>query len=324
MLFRSRNACVSYTWPVNGQTYSSSGTYTRRYTNANGCSSADTLKLTIYQGNFSSTIVNNCGPYFWSASGQTYSTSGTYTRNYNNANGCTSTDTLKLTVNTGTYTSTSIPSCGSYIWPANGQIYNSSGVYIRNYNNNTGCASADTLKLTINQGNFTSTSVSSCDSYIWPSNNQTYTLSGVYVRNYVNTSGCPSADTLKLTINQGSYTSTSVTSCNSYNWPINNQTYNATGTYIRTYTNGNGCPSADTLKLTINQGTFTSTSVTNCGSYIWNGITYTSSGTYVRNYTNTNGCASADTLKLTVKQSTYTSTTVISCGSYFWVANGQT
>ena len=315
-------SCGSYIWSANGQTYNSSGVYIRTYSNSNGCASADTLKLTINLGTFTSTSVTNCGSYTWTANGQTYSNSGTYIRTYINTVGCSSADTLNLTINQGTFTSTTIVRCGSYTWTANNQTYNASGVFIRTYTNVLGCPSADTLKLTINQGTFTSITVSNCGTYIWTANGLAYSTSGTYIRNYTNGQGCLSVDTLKLTINQGTFTSTTVVSCDSYTWSINNQIYTATGVYVRPYNNTTGCLSADTLKLTINRGTYNSTTISSCGNYVWNGVTYTSSGIYTKNYTNTNGCASADTLKLTVNQGSFTSTSITNCGSYVW--NGVT
>ena len=315
-------SCGSYTWTANGQTYNSSGVYIRTYNNANSCASADTLKLTINQGTFTSTSVTNCGNYTWLANGQVYSNSGTYIRNYSNGIGCPSADTLKLTINQGTFTSSTVVRCGSYTWPNNSQTYNASGTYIRNYTNVIGCSSADTLKLTINQGTFTSITVNNCSSYTWMANGATYSLSGIYVRNYTNGQGCSSADTLRLTINQGTFTSTSVTNCESYTWNVNNQTYTTSGIYVRTYNNAAGCLSADTLKLTLNRGTYSSTTISSCGNYIWNGNTYTSSGTYTKGYINSNGCPSTDTLKLTINRGTFASESVTNCGSYLW--NGNT
>lgn len=317
-------ACGSYTWTANGQTYNSSGVYIRTYNNVNGCASADTLKLTINQGTYTSTSITNCGNYTWSANGQVYSNSGTYTRNYTNGTGCSSTDTLKLTIKQGTFTTSTIISCGSYTWPANSQTYNASGSYIRNYTNGNGCLSADTLRLTINQGTFTSIIVNNCSSYTWQANGVTYSLSGTYVRNYTNGQGCSSTDTLKLTINQGTFTTISITNCESYTWSVNNQTYTTSGVYIRTYNNASGCLSADTLKLTINRGNFISTTISSCGNYVWNGTTYTSSGSYTKVYINSNGCPSADTLKLTINRGTFTSTSVTNCGNYVWNGNTYT
>ncbi|HRI20779.1 MAG TPA: FG-GAP-like repeat-containing protein, partial [Panacibacter sp.] len=103
-------------------------------------------------------------------------------------------------VNTGTFTATAQGACDSYTWSANNQTYTASGTYIYNYNNDNGCASADTLYLTINTGTFNSTTASACNSYIWVANGITYTTGGIYIYNYNNANGCASADTLKLTL----------------------------------------------------------------------------------------------------------------------------
>ena len=41
------SACDSYTWPVNGQKYTTSGTYTNISTNPGGCDHTEKLELTI-------------------------------------------------------------------------------------------------------------------------------------------------------------------------------------------------------------------------------------------------------------------------------------
>jgi len=80
--------CDSYTWSVNGTTYTSSGTYTF----VDGCQT-ETLQLTITPSTSNSTFAIACDTYTWSVNGNVYTTSGTYTA----VVGC-STETLILTV----------------------------------------------------------------------------------------------------------------------------------------------------------------------------------------------------------------------------------
>lgn len=89
---------TSYTWPVNGTTYATSGTYQEVFTNIHGCDSTRQLTLTIGQNNTSTATVNSCGSYLWDADNQTYTTSGTYTAILSNSTGCDSIITLNLTV----------------------------------------------------------------------------------------------------------------------------------------------------------------------------------------------------------------------------------
>ena len=88
-----------------------------------------------------------------------------------------------------------------------------------------------------------------CDSYTW--RGTTYNQSGKYTYDYLNSANFPSTDTLYLTINNGTFNSQSASACESYTWNRDGKTYNATGNYTYGYTNGSGCPSVDTLRLTI-------------------------------------------------------------------------
>ncbi|MFN9959302.1 MAG: hypothetical protein ACK55I_39935, partial [bacterium] len=61
-----RTSCGSYTWTKNGQTYTSSGTYTFN----NGCGT-DSLVLTITPQSNSTELRTECASYTWPKNGQT-------------------------------------------------------------------------------------------------------------------------------------------------------------------------------------------------------------------------------------------------------------
>jgi len=94
----SELSCNDYLWPVNGQTYTTSGTYVDTILTANGCDSIITLNLTIVSTTFNNETITSCNDYIWLINGQTYTTSGTYTDTIPNANGCDSIITLNLTI----------------------------------------------------------------------------------------------------------------------------------------------------------------------------------------------------------------------------------
>ncbi len=98
----SQTACETYTWPINGITYTSSGIYTSNDSgiccNNPYLTSSHTLDLTILNGsNFSETQTSN-GSYTWVVNGLTYTQSGMYTATSTGANGCTNYHTLQLTI----------------------------------------------------------------------------------------------------------------------------------------------------------------------------------------------------------------------------------
>ena len=197
----------------------------------------------------------------------------------------------------GTHNVETESSCGNYTW--HGQTYAQSGIYTYAYTNNDGCASVDTLKLTVNQSVASTSSATACESYTW--NGQTYTQSGDYTQTFTAANGCDSVVTLYLTIYQPVATTCSATACESYIW--NGQTYTLSGDYTQTFTAANGCDSTVTLHLTINQPVTAADSINICESelpYTWNGVVFEDEGTESVTLTASNGCDSLVTMTLTV------------------------
>ena len=247
------------------------------------------------------TYITTCDSYTWSVDGNTYTTSGTYTDVSNNADGCVHTETLILTINNSTASTSNAAACDSYTW--NGTTYTTSGVYY-NYNTNAaGCDNTEILVLTINSSTSNSTTQTACDSYTWLVDGNTYTTSGTYTDVSTNAAGCDHTETLNLTVNSSTSSTDTHVACDSFMWYCDGNTYtssNNTATYV--YTNASGCDSTVTLDLTINSSTSNSTTATACDTYTWSvdGNTYTTSGTYTDVSTNTDGCDHTETLELTI------------------------
>lgn len=227
-------------------------------------------------------------------------------------------------VNAATATATA---CDTYTWTdGDGLTYTTSGTYVYNYTDENQCAATKTLTLTVNYNSNTAYTDAACDTYTWTRNNQTYTATGDYTYNYNTAEGCASTDTLHLTINSNSNETFTKAACNSYVWAAaeggDGLTYTTSGTYTYNYTADNGCPSVNTLNLTINLPTNSGETVVACDSIEWNGTMYYTSGNYEYDYTTAAGCASTDTLHLTVNAATHNSETTTQCDSYVW--NGTT
>ena len=139
--------------------------------------------------------------------------------------------------------------CESFVW--HDTSYTTSGTYTYAYTNNDGCASTDTLHLTITNTDHTDYTDEACDSYTW--NGETYTQSGDYTQTFTNTSGCDSVVTLHLTIHYPVAVDVEITTADScYEW--NSEIYCETGDYTQTFPAANGCDSTVTLHLTITVG----------------------------------------------------------------------
>ncbi len=216
------SAYDTYIW--HGETYNQSGNYIYNHTDANGCNQADTLHLTIhysFSGEFS---VVSCDSYTWNDS--TYTTSGDYVQRFQDINGADSIMTLHLAIYHGTHNILDTSVCESYTWiDGNGETYSTSGIYIFEYTNTNGCASADTLHLTINPVYEISFEDIICEGFAY--NNHGFNIpstqtAGVtnlnMTQNLQSQSECDSIVTLHLTIVDTSIAINSLTSdfCEEY------------------------------------------------------------------------------------------------------------
>ncbi len=294
--------CDSYIWPINGTSYSTSGSYTATIPNSFGCDSVVTLNLTINSSSVGSETITACDSYFWTVDGNTYASSGMYSATLTNAIGCDSTVTLNLTINNSYSNTDVITECGNYVWPVNGMTYSSSGLYDLSLLTSEGCDSILYLDLTIGSNTTATISVSSCGSYTWPLDGQLYANSGSFVTTILNSAGCDSIVQMNLTINSPSSGTSNIVTCGSYTWSATGLNYTNSGSYTATLSNAAGCDSIATLNLTITSGSSSSSTITACNSYFWSatGQTYSNSGTYETTLTSQAGCDSILTLNLTV------------------------
>jgi len=216
------------------------------------------LHLSVNQSTFGDTTAVACESFTWQ--GSEFTTSGTYTYEYTNENGCASVDTLHLTVNHSTASDTTAVACDSFTWE--GETHTTSGNYTSYKTNAAGCDSVITLHLTITNTDYTEFSDVACDSYIW--NGETYTQSGDYTQTFTSAAGCDSVVTLHLTVNNSAATDEYLTICENelpYHY-LNGQidTIFEVGTPELLSLNYNlltetGCDSVVTLHLTINYST---------------------------------------------------------------------
>ena len=293
--------CEGYDW--NGSTYTQTGTYTYEYTNNEGCSSVDTLHLTVNYGthNVYDTVV--CESYDWN--GSTYTQTGTYTYEYTNNEGCTSVDTLHLAVNYGTTGIDEQVACESYTW-IDGVTYTASTTTPTfTLTNAAGCDSVVTLHLTIHHGSHSVIDTAVCGSFVW--NGETYTQSGTYTYEYSGTTGCANTETLHLTVNQPTAGIDEQEACDSLTWIDGITYYESTNTPTFTLTNAAGCDSVVTLNLSLNHSVTVDYYLTISDDdlpYTFGDTTFlpgtVQSGDYTVVLETADGCDSVVTLHLTV------------------------
>ena len=95
-----KEGCDIFRWETNDELYTTSGTYPFEHTGPNGCPCTTTLHLTIHESQHDEVSVTSSKPYLWRIDGNTYAESGDYVYEYTDDNGCNSTITLHLTIQT--------------------------------------------------------------------------------------------------------------------------------------------------------------------------------------------------------------------------------
>ena len=133
-------ACSSYL--LNGQNYTSSGTYTQTLTNTSGCDSIITLNLTINQVKQKSDVIA-CINYSWN--GQQFTSSGSYSDTLVAANGCDSIILLNLTITKPVSETIEMEICPGKSFEG----HSTTGVYTQHFIAAGGCDSTRTVKLTV-------------------------------------------------------------------------------------------------------------------------------------------------------------------------------
>ena len=230
--------CDFFVWDVDGQTYTTSGTY-----QANG----ETLLLTVNSTAFGNddTVIYEDTQISWNGLSLNRDTVVASLFADAATNGCDSVATLYL--KTVPRIVEDVEACDSYSWYRNGQTYTTSTT-VEDF--------PVTLNLIIKHATSSVAHCEACENYRWE-NGITYVASTTAPSLVAtNADGCDSVITLNLTINHASSGIDERTENGSYTW-INGQTYTSDAVAQYTIEDGNaaGCDSLVVLALTIVSGT---------------------------------------------------------------------
>ena len=247
------------------------------------------------------TSVTACGSYLWPIDSITYTVSGTYTNSSVNPSGCTNTEILDLTINNSTTNTTNITSCISFFWPISGNTYTSSGIY--NYtiiDSISGCIQNEILDLNISN-NITNTSdLTTCGSYFWSIDSNTYTTSGTYSTTFVNSLGCQQTEILNLTLLDSYNLNQNLTICTGDTLQIGSNSYYSPGLYSDFFVTNDGCDSIIYINLTVQPVVSNTQNIALChgDSVVIGSNTYSNPGTYVDTITSDGACDSIITTNI--------------------------
>ena len=301
----------------NTQTIYNNGQFGRKATYMIDISSPTPPCTTVY-GEFSE---NACNSYTWN--GHNYFQSGDYGQTFSTANGCDSVVTLHLTINHGTYTETTVDTCGTeYYWALADTTVNQSGTYYHYSTNANTCIDTAVLMLALYQSARTELSVQICAGEVYDQNGFNVSTAGDHYLNLQTEHGCDSIVHLTLTVNRGTYVQTTVDTCGTeYNWALADTTVNQSGTYYYCSPNTNTCTDTTVLILSLYQSATTELTAQICAGEVYdqNGFNVGTAGDHYLNLQTAHGCDSIVHLTLTVNHGTYAETTVDTCGTeYYW------
>ena len=312
--------CATYVGG-SGTVYNETGIYLDTNSNEFGCAKIDTINLTII-GNSFDTITPIVCETFTSVNGNSYTETGVYNDTFPELNqgGCDSIQVIDLTVNKILYDTIVASACDTYTSPSGNYTYNSTGTYEDTIYaaNATVCDEFYTIHLTITSTIYDTLTVDAC--YTFTIGSTTYDTPGSYVVNDTVPAGagCDSVYTYFLTINDRTFSTTAVTSCDFYVLPSGQDTVFTSGTYEDTIVNVAGCDSVMTILVDIKLSSSNSITVETCDSYTVpsGSASYNTSGVYVDTLTNAVGCDSLLTINLTINKSTFETISVVACDSY--------
>lgn len=191
-----------------------------------------------------------CGQF--TLNGRTYTESGTYRQLLKNASGCDSLLTLELEVRPTLIGGTFFASiCEGQAFPFGGTFYDSTGIYFDTLASQvTGCDSIVSMDLTVLPASVDSLTVTACQSYTF--RGQTYTESGAYTQNFINSFGCESTAQLQLEIVPFWTSAIYDTICLGAAYSFGDSLYQAAGNYTQVLTASvDGCDSIVTLALSV-------------------------------------------------------------------------
>ena len=256
----SRTVCENEL-PViwHGVEFNEAGDTTVTIPAASGADTVMILHLSVLQTSDSTVIIDTCDSFTW-IDGVTYTEStDTPTVILSNAAGCDSIVTLDLTIRHSinpflydTINENDLP----YVLQPYGWTFDTAGTYYLFTLDTLGCNSMITLVLTVNMNQFVEVYDTVCEGDLpMPWNDITINGAGDFTDTLTAASTADSIITLHLTVNQPSYYTENIDTCDSFTW-INGITYTtSTDTATYTLTNAVGCDSVVTLHLTLHHST---------------------------------------------------------------------
>ena len=304
------SACGEVVW--NRQTYTASTTLVDTLVSIDECDSIRTVNINVKR--VSQRFIDTSGCEFLWYNGYSYRESIDETTTLGTlANGCDSSERLRITINHNTNYIDTFVACERFRFE--NTVFTNTQDYIGNPRTNSqGCDSNINLHIIILHNISLDTQATVCDSMLW--HDRYYTTTGSYTHTDSAANGCDSTTTLHLTINHSTHIENSVSACDFYNWY--GDTYDRSGVYNMQTSGPNGCPLHEALHLTILHSTSVHIDTSACDFLAWHANYFRTDTTATFVTTNHDHCDSIQYLTLHIRHSSNTQRSVTACDSYLW------
>ncbi len=299
-------------------TVGSAGLYWAAYTDANGCSYADSIEVTAKQGSQGQSSAQQCAGQAFNWNGQSFTQDTTLCLSLTAANGCDSLHCLSLSF---FYPSlaldTSVCSGRSVNWL--GTTYQQVGIY-RDTLMLNGCLTAARLTLSIAPPDTVAQNVAICAGESYTVGTQQFSATGQYAVLLQTAAGCDSVVLLGLTVRPTVASSLSGAICPGGSYLFDGASLGQPGTYSALFQTPEGCDSTVTLTLGLHvppapaisgdtlicPGSTGNLSVASFSATQWSGgesnatISVSLPGVYSVTVTDANGCTGSSSAELKV------------------------
>ncbi|MBC8045599.1 MAG: T9SS type A sorting domain-containing protein [Fimbriimonadaceae bacterium] len=253
------------------------------------------------------TVIQNfeiCTGEFITVAGHAYTESGIYTDFLRSAAGCDSLIITTLTIFSPFYNSLADTICEGEEIIFDGDVFNASGIYVRNYETMFGCDSILTLELEVILQENTLIENTICEGEYIMIGDSIYTIAGEYIHIFESASGCDSTVTLDLDVIPNENVLMETTICEGESVTIGDSIYTTAGEYMNIFESTAGCDSIITLNLQVaeNTNSFISEAICEGEIYLFGDIEISEPGIYTSVFTSSAGCDSTVELSLDVEE----------------------
>ncbi|MFZ4543088.1 MAG: lectin-like domain-containing protein [Saprospiraceae bacterium] len=298
----TKSICFGESIRIGNSVYVTSGKYADLLKSREGCDSLVNLDLTVKTKKETKITAQLCSPKNYILNNVTYTSTGIYVVVLQASDGCDSTITLDLTINSPSVKQLDLQLCSGESVVINQKTYAQAGSYSDTLFTAAGCDSIININLVINPVKKTTISRQICQGDTFTLNGKGYSSTGTYFDTLLTTAGCDSVLEIYLVVHPKNLVKEVRTICENESIVIRDSVITKAGQYQFTLKNKFGCDSIYQMDLTVLDTTSFYQEYVLCdGDTLRLGNRfYASSGKYAQALQSGNGCDS--TLYLTIKR----------------------